>query len=364
MANFRSFRLTSLIFRRSVHWPHHEGMNTKIQVLLATALLSCLGIRAQPQSTTVQDQPKPQQAQPPTPGQITPAPDGLDDDPAFKRLSPEGQAWVRAMTNKLHTAIEQKDIQALNRLQLEVAQRELTGTKFCGDHVIGQDTFLVALALGDSRKEEAFVARWLEPEREGIHSAVFTRSRCIASDGDIVDGKRISKILPNSLAVSSQHGLVAYEALYFDHPAGGPETPQDVRRGVFIESRFLLEIDPHKASALSGPKDEDRDFSWNAQTERIDMRPGVALDLVAPSAKPDCSEAPKAKKPRFGLRLPPSVQKTIDQTLRKTADKSGVQIDPKAPNVAIKEAQKAKAQPCPAAPTTAPAATGGPPAKQ
>ena len=327
-------------------------------------LLVVFWMNSSPAKAQSQDQPKPQQAQPLAPGQITPAPDGLDEDPRFKRLSPAEQAWVRAMTNKLHTAIEQKDTQALDKLQLEVAQRDLDGTKFCGDHVIGQGTLLVALALDDSRKEEAFVARWLEPERDGIHSAVFTRGRCITSDGAIVDGKRISKILPNSLAISSQHGLVAYEALYFDHPAGGPEMPQDIRRGVFIESRFLLEIDPHKASALSGPKDEDRDFSWNAQTERIDMRPGLALDPVELSAKPDCSEAPKAKKPRFGLRLPPSVQRTIDQTLRKTADKSGVQIDPKAPNDAIKEAQGAKAPPCPAVPANTPAATGEPPAKQ
>jgi hypothetical protein len=185
-------------------------------------LLVVFWMNSSPAKAQSQDQPKPQQAQPLAPGQITPAPDGLDEDPRFKRLSPAEQAWVRAMTNKLHTAIEQKDTQALDKLQLEVAQRDLDGTKFCGDHVIGQGTLLVALALDDSRKEEAFVARWLEPERDGIHSAVFTRGRCITSDGAIVDGKRISKILPNSLAISSQHGLVAYEALYFDHPAGGP----------------------------------------------------------------------------------------------------------------------------------------------
>src|ERR1017187_11022407 len=111
MANFRSFRLTSLIFRRSVHWPHHEGMKTKTQFLFATALLSCVGIRAQPQSATIQNQnqPEPQQAQPHAPGQqeVFPAPNSLEDDSAFKRLSPEAQYWVSTMTNKLHEAIEQ-----------------------------------------------------------------------------------------------------------------------------------------------------------------------------------------------------------------------------------------------------------------
>jgi hypothetical protein len=284
------------------------------------------------------------------------------------------------MAQKLHEAIEQRGIEGLDQFKLAVAQGELAGRKFCGEHIFGQWTFVDAVALNEARKEEVFVARW-----GGVHSAVFTDKRCIASDGDIVDGKLISKILPNSLAVSRQNGLVAYEALFFDHPAEAPGSAQFIQRGVFVENRFLVGLGQGNGSVPSrSVRDEGRDFWWNDQQERLDMRPGVALDPVTalvvpmqakeylaqqsgpvptqkPSAPPapDCTETPKAKKPRFGLRLPPSVQKTIDQTLRKTADKSGVQVDPKAPDDAIKEAQKAKAQPCPVAPATAPA-----PAKQ
>ncbi len=205
-------------------------------------------------------------------------PDPLENDAAFKRLSPDKQQWVRGVMDKLNKAIQQKDIGALDRLKVEVAQMELTGMKFCGDHVLGEGVYLEALALDDSRKDEAFVARWLESERNSNapHTAVFSTKRCVATDGDILEGKSIVRILPNSLAISNQHGLVAYEALYVDHPGEG--LGADVRRGIFIENRFLIELDPRTASPLGGELgDETRDFSWNGEKERLDMRPGVFL---------------------------------------------------------------------------------------
>jgi hypothetical protein len=334
-------------------------------------LLVAFWMNSSPVRAQSQNQPKPEQAQPWAPGQeVFPVPNSLEDDPAFKRLSPEAQYWVRTMTNKLHEAIEQRGIEGLDQFKLAVAQGELAGAKFCGKHIFSQWTFVEAVALNESRKEEVFVARW-----GGVHSAVFTDKRCIASDGDIVDGKLISKILPNSLAVSRQNGLVAYEALFFDHPAEAPGSAQFIQRGVFIENRFLVVLDQGNSVPSRSVRDEDRDFWWDDQQERLDMRSGVALDVVTvlvvpmqakaylaqqsappptrqPAAPPApyCAEAPKTKKPRFGLHLRPSAQKTIDRTLPKTADKSGVQVDPKAPGDAIKEEQNAKDQPCPVVP--------------
>jgi hypothetical protein len=103
-----------------------------------------------------------------------------------------------------------------------------------------------------------------------------------------LDGRSISKILPNSLAISARHGLVAYEALYLGRPGEGTGATVEIHRGVFIENRFFIDLNPRKASTTSGPlKDEDRDFSWDDENERLVMRPGVFLPLtVTPAAAP------------------------------------------------------------------------------
>jgi hypothetical protein len=57
----------------------------------------------------------PSQSAPPSAGK-------LEDDPAFKKLSPEEQAWVRDMTDRLHKAIAAKDTAAIDQIQKEIAQ--------------------------------------------------------------------------------------------------------------------------------------------------------------------------------------------------------------------------------------------------
>jgi len=255
-------------------------MKQRIPFLIAVMLAGASGFAQQSTSPpTAQNQSPPQQQTNGQEGQLNADPDDLKNDPDFQRLSPAQQDWVRSMTNKLHSAIEQKDLRVLDQLKLEAAQKQLIGTKFCGEHIFSQATFLDALALSDSRKDEAFVARWLEPEHGSgeVHSAVFTGSRCIARDGDTLDGRRISRILPNSLAIGNQNGLVAYEALYFDDQAQSPIPTTDIRRGIFIENRFLIDLDARKASALHDPRDEDRDFWWSPGKERIQMRFGVVV---------------------------------------------------------------------------------------
>jgi hypothetical protein len=76
-------------------------MKRKTLFLLITALLSCTGARAQ----STAPQPEQQPAKPYSP---------LDDDPQFKRLSPEQQKLVRQMMEGVDKAIatDQKNIGA------------------------------------------------------------------------------------------------------------------------------------------------------------------------------------------------------------------------------------------------------------
>jgi hypothetical protein len=112
-----------------------------------------------------------------------------------------------------------------------------------------------------------------------------------------VDAKLVVRALPNSLAISNRHALVAWEAEYFNSAAeqsrGG--TPH---RGVFIENRFLTELDPHKASAAGSRDvtDETRDFRWNEAQETLSMKPGVVLAVATPT----CAAAAPKKQSALG----------------------------------------------------------------
>ncbi|MGB6942474.1 MAG: hypothetical protein WBE37_08780, partial [Bryobacteraceae bacterium] len=216
------------------------------------------------------------------PNQTAP-PDPLGSDPGFQRLSPEKQALIRALSGRVDAAVEQKDPKAIEQLTLEMAQRELMGTQFCGEHVVNGGTFIDAFARNQSH-EEAFAVRWLDREPGmTVHTAVFTNAgRCVVSDGErLEDGKTIASVMPNSLAVSQQHGFVAYEAEYWNSPversAGGA-----LHRGIFIENRFLAELDPRNASApfSLNVNEQQGDFRWSARQEGLELRPGVILPLT------------------------------------------------------------------------------------
>jgi hypothetical protein len=187
------------------------------------------------------------------------------------------------------------------------------GANLCG-HVIDAATFIDARAQNASH-EEAVVMRWLDPKGTAVHSALFM-GRCIAKDGDTIDGRVIARVLPNSLAVSQAHGLTAWEAEFFNLPfeasAGG--TPH---RGVFSENRIVAELDPGKASAPGNASGSEPDFRWNEEQETVAVRSGIALipapvrytypastptnaqgdkpQAPAPAAKPGCApqQAPK-----------------------------------------------------------------------
>jgi len=307
-------------------------MRTRIFLLLALSLPSVIWAQsAKPRSANG----SPQAAQPQQ-GLV----ESLENDPEYKRLSPERQAWVRAMTTRLETATNQHDIRALEQLKLEVAQRELTGTKFCGGLVVNEGTFVDAFV--SKEPYQAFAVRWLDREPgTAVHTAIFTSGgRCVVKDGDVLEGdKSITRILPK-LAVSGKYGFVAYEAFFLSpSELAAGSTPH---RAVFIENRFLTELDPHKASApfSLSVNDEELDFRWNDDPVRVELKPGLALlpaaqapaaagtkqttqrPLPAPSKQPanqaaqtGCGSGKSAtKKPGFGgIPLPGSIAKVMQK---------------------------------------------------
>lgn len=82
-------------------------MNSKT-LLLCIALLAPRAINAQTSTSS-------------TPAASTQpvTPTSLDDNPAFKKLSPEQQAWVREMTERLNKAMAQKDTAAIDQIAKE-----------------------------------------------------------------------------------------------------------------------------------------------------------------------------------------------------------------------------------------------------
>jgi hypothetical protein len=230
----------------------------------------------------------------PMPNQTAP-PDRLENDPDFQRLSPEKQAWVRWMNGRIEAAIEKKDLKALKQLELEFGQRKLLGTTFCGEHVVNDGTFVDDIARNNSR-EEAYAVRWLAAEPGvTVHTAIFTASgRCVARDGEVLDdGKALVQVMPNSLSLSNQHGFVAYEALYWPSPSQNAQGSAP-RRAIFIENRYLADLDPRRASApfSLNANESDGDVRWNDKQEVLDVKPGIALLPLEQGSRPPLGGRP------------------------------------------------------------------------
>jgi hypothetical protein len=189
--------------------------------------------------------------------------------------------------------------------------------------VIDAATFVDARAQNASH-EEAQVIRWLDPKGTAVHSAL-AMGRCVAKDGDTIDGKVIVRVLPNSLAVSSRHGLTAWEAEYrnlpFEQSVGG--TPH---RGIFNENRFVAELDPSKASEAGSTGGADPDFRWNEEQETLALKLGVVLvpppvNFSYRTAPPPCVAAPAKAS---GVMA--AVKKHLERTLEKQAAKADADI--------------------------------------
>ncbi len=86
-------------------------MKRKTLFLLSSALLAPVAARAQ--STA------PPPAQQPAKPYNT-----LDSDPAFARLPPEEQAWLRQTMAKLNKAVADKDLNAITQIQQDIAKHQ------------------------------------------------------------------------------------------------------------------------------------------------------------------------------------------------------------------------------------------------
>lgn len=92
-------------------------MTRTATLLIASALLSFTGARAQTAT------PQPVQH----PDNLTTR---LDEDPRFKRLSPEEQAWTRNIVERLDKAIANKDLAAIEQIKREAeAHQQALGNK-------------------------------------------------------------------------------------------------------------------------------------------------------------------------------------------------------------------------------------------
>src|ERR1017187_10468944 len=100
-----------------------------------------------------------------------------------------------------------------------------------GSHTFTPDTTIDAAALNDAG-EVAFVAHWTDAGTD--HAAVFTSTRIVASEGDVIDGKFIA-FLPNNAPVAiNSSGQIAYEAGYADSEA-------DARAGFWHVGIFVAQ---------------------------------------------------------------------------------------------------------------------------
>lgn len=286
--------------------------------------------------------------------QVVPPQGGLADDPGFKRISPEAQEWVRSIGERLRRATEQRDVKAIEQIRLEIAKRQWTERNVCG-HLIGEGTFIDARVLSASH-EEAMAIRWLGAEPDAaIHSAIFTgRGRCVATDRAVVDGKWIVRVLPNSLGVSNQHALVAWEAEYWDDPLEA--IARTAHRGVFIEDHFLLELDPRMASAPGALTltDASRDFRWSDQEEVIIPKAGVVLTSSPAPATRQPSQAGSATTAKSSGASGGSQQSSTSAKANAPATTSSVAAAKPAPAPAPKAQPPATKTPLPALKTPPP----------
>jgi hypothetical protein len=194
---------------------------------------------------------------------------------------------MKRMLFVLLAAVPPPAIRAQNAPPNEAGQ----GARYCG-HVMDAGTFVDARAR-NATGEEAVVIRWLDPKGAAVHSAL-SMGRCIAQDGETIDGRLIVRVLPNSLAVSVRHGLTAWEAEYWNFgEQAGRGAPH---RGVFNEHRFEAELDASKASERGSA---DPDFRWNEEQETVAIEPRAALagqTQPSPAAKPCASGTQKGPK--------------------------------------------------------------------
>jgi hypothetical protein len=100
-----------------------------------------------------------------------------------------------------------------------------------GGQTLSRDAAIDGFAINDAR-DIAFVASWSDAGVE--RTAVFTRSRTVASSGDLIDGRRIARISPTSLSITNG-GAVGYEA-EVAYPNRPPVT------AIFVDRHYKVDL--------------------------------------------------------------------------------------------------------------------------
>lgn len=180
-----------------------------------------------------------------------------------------------------------------------------------GNHTFTGDTEIDGVALNDSG-EIAFIARWSDPGSGQEHSAVFTSRRLIAQDRETVDGKALTTIVKDSVAINNA-GQCAYEADYvFEYSDANNGLS---RRGVFVDQSLALTLKGNETGA--GP-----DFTLTED--------GKVIPRAVPSSPAHASSSTAAPPSSPGSGLPNGVHVNTSKILGRILNnpKSPISIDP------------------------------------
>jgi hypothetical protein len=163
--------------------------------------------------------------------------------------------------------------EAAGQLLFDAVKPRLIGKTFCGS-AFTQETHLDAVETNPSAQVFAVRGSIRRAARHLSIPPYSPKSGALSMTVISWTASAFLRVLPNSLAVSYSRGLVAYEAIYFDSANDGKSIPAN-RRGVFIEDRFLLDLDPQKASSS---RERNRpDFWFGFLSDRLEVRPEVRM---------------------------------------------------------------------------------------
>jgi len=112
-----------------------------------------------------------------------------------------------------------------------------------GGYVFDSNTKVDAIALSDAGGV-AFTAHRQNEGNGRDQTAVLTKERLVAREGQTVDGKILVRIATAVVAINNV-GQVAYEALYTDSPHG------KLHGGIFVDNHFSTEFEPSATGAAS-----------------------------------------------------------------------------------------------------------------
>ena len=213
---------------------------------------------------------------------------------------PQAQQPLQSMAIKANA-------NAYSGLEVQVLRDSFIGKHLC-DTVADNRAVVDSYATSLDDKHTALAFRWPDanPALRPRSAIVTIDGSCIATEGSVIDGKRIVMTLPASLAITNQ-GVVLFEAFYTSD-ASSPT----LHRGVFAGDRLALELDLKKASQPdSWPEPpEQKDFTWDEARNSIARRQGVGLSPtlavlpaqpqpIAPPANPKPGQSPAPKTPNL-----------------------------------------------------------------